>query len=270
MYPWPEVLFVENANLYLPILERESLDVEKEVEGICSILRELNISPKSKILDLACGIGRHSISLANKGFRVTGVDKSPLYLSIANQKAKLDPSLNSRLKFVMTDIKRISTDMIIKKRAKFDVIISMCQSIGYYGVAYDEKIFSDLTKVASTNCTLIIEVENRDWRVRNFQPYIMYDFDLSQIHEQWILNLETSTAQSNMNFYEKISGSRILRHLKSVNIQIRLYSIHELKELLERNGWKYVNSYGNIKTLEPLSINSEYIVAVFRAKKDSR
>ena len=59
MHRWPDVLFVDNPELYLPFLERDSLDVEKEVDGICSILRDTTANESSKILDLACGIGRH-------------------------------------------------------------------------------------------------------------------------------------------------------------------------------------------------------------------
>ena len=36
----------------------------------------LNIKKGSKILDLACGIGRHSIYLEKIGFKVVGTDKS--------------------------------------------------------------------------------------------------------------------------------------------------------------------------------------------------
>lgn len=269
MHSWPDVLFVENAELFLPLLERENLDVEKEIQGVCSILRDFNINPNSNILDLACGIGRHSISLASRGYNVVGVDKSPCYLSIANQKLKQNPSLISKLKFVRSDVIHILRNTTMKKLSKFDVIISMCQSIGYYGPLYDEKVFSNLTQISSNNCTLIVEVENRDWRVSNFDRFIIYDFERSQIQEQWILDLETSTAQSHVMFYEKVTDTRVLKHIKSVDIRIRLYSLHELKELLERSGWIYLTSYGNIKTLEPLSVNSEFIVAIFKKRNSS-
>ncbi len=264
MRKWPDALFVDNAELYLPVLEHESLDVEAEVSGICSILEDINVKPNSKVLDLACGIGRHAISLAKRGYRVVGVDKSSYYLSIAKQKLKQDPSLDSKLKFVRSDVSHILSNKSIRKLSHFDTIISMCQSIGYYGARYDEKIFCDLSKLATSNCILIIEVENRDWRVNNFHPFIIYDFDGSQIHEHWVLKLETSIAQSRVDFYEKVSEPRILKHIMSLDMRIRLYSIHEIKELLERAGWRYLTSYGSIRTLEPLSVESEYIVAVFK------
>ena len=44
---------------------------ESEVELLSA---ELNVRPGDRILDVPCGNGRHSVSLARKGARVTGVD----------------------------------------------------------------------------------------------------------------------------------------------------------------------------------------------------
>jgi len=60
------ILFVKYPHLYLPeLLKMEDL-AEAEVNGICEILDGFKIR-RSKILDFSCGIGRHSIRLANKG-----------------------------------------------------------------------------------------------------------------------------------------------------------------------------------------------------------
>ena len=57
-----------------------------------NLIKYLKIRSKSKILDLACGKGRHSIYLANKGFEVFGVDlskESNIYIKKANHLALL-------------------------------------------------------------------------------------------------------------------------------------------------------------------------------------
>ena len=38
---------------------------------------------QGRVLDLACGPGRHSVALARRGFRVTGVDRSRFFLERA-------------------------------------------------------------------------------------------------------------------------------------------------------------------------------------------
>ena len=45
------------------------------------------IKPGGRVLDLACGNGRHSIFLANLGFEVLGVDSNPEALALARENA---------------------------------------------------------------------------------------------------------------------------------------------------------------------------------------
>ena len=52
------------------------------IENLC---RFLTIKPNSSLLDLACGKGRHSITLNELGHKVLGVDLSENSISIAKQ-----------------------------------------------------------------------------------------------------------------------------------------------------------------------------------------
>jgi SAM-dependent methyltransferase len=49
--------------------------------------KALRLTPGAKVLDLACGGGRHALELAARGYRVTGVDLSPEFLAVARQRA---------------------------------------------------------------------------------------------------------------------------------------------------------------------------------------
>lgn len=51
------------------------------------ILRNTKIQKQSKILDLACGVGRHSVLFAKLGFDVVGLDFSKNYLVEARKTA---------------------------------------------------------------------------------------------------------------------------------------------------------------------------------------
>ncbi len=59
---------------------------EKEAEAFIDLLIQyLKPAPGSRILDLACGKGRHSKKLASLGFDVTGIDISPDSIAYARQ-----------------------------------------------------------------------------------------------------------------------------------------------------------------------------------------
>lgn len=51
------------------------------------LVRTLNLRGDEKILDLACGYGRHALSFARRGFSVTGVDLTPAYIEDAKKTA---------------------------------------------------------------------------------------------------------------------------------------------------------------------------------------
>jgi SAM-dependent methyltransferase len=59
---------------------------EKEAANfITRLLSLLQPAPSARLLDVACGRGRHSKLLAAKGFDVTGIDLAPASIAIAKQ-----------------------------------------------------------------------------------------------------------------------------------------------------------------------------------------
>jgi SAM-dependent methyltransferase len=73
-------LFVE---LWLTATADES-QTRLEVDFLEKALR---LPPGSKVLDLACGGGRHALELAARGHQVTGVDLSREFLAVARSRA---------------------------------------------------------------------------------------------------------------------------------------------------------------------------------------
>lgn len=66
--------------------EYSAARTEREVAYLASCLREL--APGRRVLDLACGVGRHAIGLARHGFEVVGVDVSGWALKQAASRAE--------------------------------------------------------------------------------------------------------------------------------------------------------------------------------------
>src|ERR1035437_1363723 len=98
MTEWFEDWF--NSKEYLDVYQhRNESDARKLFE---LIIANIQIPVKGKVMDLACGPGRHSILFARKGFNVTGVDLSDNLLRVAElaaKKEKLD------IKFIKADLR---------------------------------------------------------------------------------------------------------------------------------------------------------------------
>lgn len=79
----------------------------------------LNLPEKAKVLDLACGKGRHSIYLNQLGFDVIGADLSENSIAIASKNS------NETLHFQVHDMREPFEE-------KFDAIFNLFTSFGYF------------------------------------------------------------------------------------------------------------------------------------------
>ena len=103
---------------YYHILYKERNDHEAQV-FMDNITNYLNLPEKAKVLDLACGKGRHSIYLNQLGYEVVGADLSENSITEANK------SQNETLKFQVHDMRETFDD-------KFDAIFNLFTSFGYF------------------------------------------------------------------------------------------------------------------------------------------
>jgi SAM-dependent methyltransferase len=97
-------------------------DYGVECDRIGQIIRDNRHSPVQSILDLGCGTGNHALRLAQRGYSVTGVDRSPEMLEVAQRKSR---ESNLDCKFIQSDIRTF------KSEQKFDVVIMMFAVLGY-------------------------------------------------------------------------------------------------------------------------------------------
>lgn len=258
---WPYILFVKHPRLYLPeLLNMEDL-AEAEVIGICKILDEFKIG-RSKILDFSCGIGRHSVRLANKGFEVVGYDPSIFYLRMARKRVN-NGAIKNRIRFYQGEPNRVSQVLSKRDEVGFKAIIIMFNSLGYSGVDEDLLILQNLLSLSSKDgCVLITQTENRDWRMKNIEPCIVTDFGKHLVHEHWKFNFENSTSEGNWKYYKKKNRGYRLQLVLDLQLSQRLYSLHELKDVINRSGWRFVKSFGSIEHMQQASPDTQQIITV--------
>ena len=108
----------------------DSLYQDKDYEAECDFLEEIfsrfASSPAKSILDLGCGTGGHAIVLANRGYEVTGVDRSEVMLAAAREKCVSRP-----VDFHLADIREVRLE------GKFDAVISMFAVMSYMTTNHD-------------------------------------------------------------------------------------------------------------------------------------
>ncbi len=123
-----------------------------------NLTQYLNLPEKAKVLDLACGKGRHAIYLNQLGFDVLGVDLSEN--SIAEAKKNTNDNLHFRVH-----------DMRIPFEEKFDAIFNLFTSFGYF-----EDDNDNITTLISMKESLseygfaVIDFMNVNQVIRNIVP----------------------------------------------------------------------------------------------------
>jgi len=103
---------------YYHILYKHRDDTEAH-EFIQNLVSFLKIEKDDTLLDLACGKGRHSIYLNKLGYNVIGADLSKNSIKLAK-------------KFENKSLKFVEHDMRNRFKTKFDVILNLFTSFGFF------------------------------------------------------------------------------------------------------------------------------------------
>lgn len=262
---WAYTLFVKSPELYLPFLEAEMKRARNESLALDRLFRRYGLTRSSRILDLCCGIGRHSVYLAKMGYQVVGYDPSSFYLDRAKRWSTKEHN-RSNIKFYHGDPSKAGTVLSRSNEVNFDAVILMSNSFGFSTEQYDHNMLKDVLKVAARKGILIIETENRDWRIRSFQPFIIHEFRDSAVHETWNIDLENSVAEGRSKYYKIIKESKNLQFIKELKVKLRLYSLHELRKIINAAGWRYLDSYAGLQSLKPPDIYSEHLITICQKK----
>ena len=254
---WPEILFIEFADLYLAQLEALLERAEAEADGLSKILFAHGIEAPAKILDLCCGIGRHSVALAKRGFQVVGVDFSPKFLARAQSLAEAQ-GVRDRVEFVLLDVRKLRE----LPHAGFDAVINMFTSFGYYDEETDGSILRQSLELTRPGGLFVLETRSRDWLMRNFSPAGVVKYPGLLLIDERKFDFATSRNRSVWRFF--VQEGEIWREKGNVELSVRAYALHELIRLFEGAGWQYCAAYGDLQ-MAPYGLESRRIVLV--AKK---
>jgi SAM-dependent methyltransferase len=238
---WTEKLFIDNAYLYRRSLEELLERTSENVEGLLKIFSQHNVPKEGIILDLACGVGRHSLLLAENGFKTVGIDISPTFIGRAKELAK-ERKVKDNTDFRIGDMRQVG-ELLQNYKESFDVVVNLFTSHGYWDKATDRNIFQQSLSLVKPKGLLIIHTVNRDFLIKNFQAR---DWNIIQENKLLLverrLDLESSRMFNVWTYYEQ--QDKDLKYLNTFELDHRVYSVHELKKLVEDSGWKYLDCYG--------------------------
>ena len=245
---WTEKLFIDEPDLFRTTIEERFEKTEFEVEGLLRLFEMHGVPTGAKVLDMGCGIGRISIPLAKKGYHVVGVDLSPSYIQRAIEYAE-EEGVSEHTRFIVGDMRDIES--VLTDNNGFDAVLSMWTSMGYWDEETDLSILGQCLRLTKHGGWFIMHTASRDGLIKRFQPRdYMFDESGLLLMMERTLDLETSRMENQWSYYQR--DGEDLRFLNRVEINHRVYSLHELRDQFCEAGWLYIDAYGGFE-LKPFT-----------------
>ena len=147
--PWYEGAF---DRTWLRVYAHRSDEAAYREAG--AIVDLLGLKPGDRILDVACGAGRHARGFARRGMRVTGVDLSRDLIAVAREQS---PYLPGKPDFLRWDARRLPFV------GQFDAAVSMFTSFGYFDTPKDDvAIFSGAARALVRGGRFLVDFLNEE------------------------------------------------------------------------------------------------------------
>ena len=200
---------------------------EHEVEKIIALAQRTG----GTVLDLACGPGRHAVVLAQRGFTVTGVDRSAFLLGKAQTRAK---ELKQEIEWVHADMRTI------RRPAAFDLAISLFTSFGYFpDDADNQRVLDNVAASLKSGGVFVLDMLGKEILARIFNPTAS-----TESPDGLVIQRRTVTAD-----WSKMDNQWILLHdnaARTFRVSHWIYSGREIDWMLRRAGFDDVRVYGDL------------------------
>ncbi|SHM56071.1 class I SAM-dependent methyltransferase [Flavobacterium xinjiangense] len=227
---------------YYHILYKERNYREAQV-FMDNITHYLNLPENAKVLDLACGKGRHSIYLNQLGFDVLGADLSE------NSIAEASKNTNETLHFKVHDMREPFEE-------KYDAIFNLFTSFGYF--ENDEDNLTTLKAIKESLSEYgfaVIDFMNVAHVLETLVPEETKTVDEIEFHIKRYL--KDGHIYKEIDFEDKGQKFHFTEKVKALTLQ-------DFEQLMEEAGIYLLDIFGDYKLKKFHKTDSERLIMIFK------
>jgi len=217
---------------------RDSIDAQHLSD---LIIQNINPKPEDYILDSACGMGRHGIYLASKGFKIIGFDLSKILLLKAKEE---NEKAETKVGLLQADIREITF------KRKFFAVFNLFTSFGYFDS--DEENFRFVkhsSEFLMDKGFYILDYFNKGFLEKNLVPESNKEIEGLLINEKRFIEND--------------------RVVKKIKLKDKNHS-SEFKESVRLYDWKYIVEKFSLFGFNTSKIFGDYHGTDFHEHKSPR
>ncbi len=239
---------------YYHILYKDRDFVEAE-NFIRNLTQDLQLSKDAKIIDLACGKGRHSVFLQQLGYEVLGVDLSEESIE-HNKQFETSADETPKLTFKVHDMRNELYPNVSSE--KVNAVFNLFTSFGYFDDDEDDrKVFSSVKNVLQNDGIFVLDFLNE-----KFVKNTLVD--------------ETTVTKDGIDFLikKRIEEKHVIKDIffedkgESFHYfeKVKLHTLEEIKNIAESFGFEAVKIWGNYQLEDFERETSPRCIFQFRVK----
>lgn len=230
-------------------------DLAEDRAQVARLVELLGLPAGARVLDLACGQGRHAHLLAEAGFDVDGYDLSRHLLGIARARGT-----GPRLRYTRGDMRRLPA----RWTRRFDAVVNLFTSFGFFTDAADDaRVLEECARVLKPGGLMVWQGGSRDGVMAKF------------LESDWWPTADGTIVAQDREF-DPLSALLTIRstwqrgrRLERREHRIRLYTASRLAELLLDAGLIVEQAWDSFSDA-PLSRSSSEMLLVARKAPSRR
>ncbi len=231
----------------------------QEAAFVHTCLQKYRLGKITRLLELACGTGRHALELEKLGYQIIAIDYSSDLLAIATSHAR---ELKSHTDFRLQDMRELSV-----AGAPFDAAYCLFDSIGYVqsneGV---EKVLTNVCRHLRPDGLFVFEFWHAAAMLRSYEPrrernWKTADSELKRVATTR-LDITKQLAEVSYEF-ESISSSGRAEFFQETQVN-RYFLIQEMSLFLKVAGFEPLDWLAAYNAEQPITEDTWHILAIAR------
>lgn len=202
-------------------------DFQGAMQEVHQMMEWLELPASASVLDLCCGMGRHSLALAEAGYQVTGVDLSEVLLEEA-----IEHDTNRTITFLEGDMRKLPVD------GPFDAVINLFTSFGYFQNDEDNgQVLREVHRVLRPGGRFMIDFINPDYVAQHLVPMSERRDEGNLIQEY--RRIENGYVRKDIVLTDEHTGKK-----RQYEERVRLYGLTDFHFMMERAKLRMDTVYG--------------------------